>query len=249
MTAIAPPASGGVPTWPTTPPHAERSAVGSHAAAARPGRRGCRTPVGVEAGGSSAPPPRGCAHRWNVVDHGRQHGHVSDVGGGDRGGQRQPTAVAGQQARWSLVPGLPRSTGFAPTWSPPAWRARSWCPRWPATSPAGPAPPADPGPRGGAVEHAGLRPLGQAPAGRRRAAAKLPGREQPPWGGGAGHEHDRGEAGPVGDGTATAAVGRPWRNRQQRLDQCPQLVRHKVISEGCHRPDPGKPIPGSETTS
>jgi hypothetical protein len=81
------------------------------------------------------------------------------------------------------------------------------------------------------------------------AAAQLPGREQPPWGGGAGHEYDRGEAGPVGDGTATAAVGRPWRNRQQRLDQCPQLVRHKIISEGCHRLDPDKPIPGSETTS
>jgi hypothetical protein len=34
------------------------------------------------------------------------------------------------QTRWTLLPGLPRSTGFAPTWSPRAWPARSW----PATS-------------------------------------------------------------------------------------------------------------------
>jgi hypothetical protein len=33
------------------------------------------------------------------------------------------------QATCSLDPGLPRSTGLAPTWSPHAWRARSWCPR------------------------------------------------------------------------------------------------------------------------
>src|SRR5215216_2791525 len=58
------------------------------------------------------------------------------------------TAVSGSpppsQTRWSLLPGLPRSTGFAPTWSPHAWPARSWCPHSPATSPAGPAHPGGP---------------------------------------------------------------------------------------------------------
>jgi hypothetical protein len=54
------------------------------------------------------------------------------------------------QTRGSLLPGLPRSTGFAPTWSPHAWRARSWCPRSPATSPAGRARRAGRAPRGGA---------------------------------------------------------------------------------------------------
>jgi hypothetical protein len=42
------------------------------------------------------------------------------------------------QTRCSLLPGLPRSTGFAPTWSPHAWPARSSCPRSPGTSPTGP---------------------------------------------------------------------------------------------------------------
>jgi hypothetical protein len=85
------------------------------------------------------------------------------------------------------------------------------------------------------VEHARLGPLGQAtPAGRRRAAAEFAGREQPPGRGGAGHEHDRSEAGPVGNGTVSAAVRGTGRGRQQGLDQRPQLVGHKVISKGRH---------------
>jgi hypothetical protein len=50
--------------------------------------------VGVDLGGSTAPTTRGCTHRWDVIDHGRQHGHVRDVGGGDDRGQRQAAAVA-----------------------------------------------------------------------------------------------------------------------------------------------------------
>jgi len=48
-------------------------------------------------------------------------------------------------SRWYLDPDLPRSVGFGPVSSPPAWRARSSCPGWPGTSradccgPAGPA--------------------------------------------------------------------------------------------------------------
>jgi hypothetical protein len=41
-------------------------------------------------------------------------------------------------SRWYLEPDLPRSVGFGPVSSPPAWRARSSCPGWPATSQAGP---------------------------------------------------------------------------------------------------------------
>jgi hypothetical protein len=52
--------------------------------------------VGMDFGGSSAPPPRWRAHRRDGVDNGLQHGHVNDVGGGHRGGQRQPVAVADQ---------------------------------------------------------------------------------------------------------------------------------------------------------
>jgi hypothetical protein len=85
------------------------------------------------------------------------------------------------------------------------------------------------------VEHAGGSPLGEpAPAGRRRAAAKLWCRQQPPRGGGAGQVHDRGEAVAVGDGTVPAAVRWAWWGRQQGRDQRPQLVRHEVISQGCH---------------
>jgi hypothetical protein len=28
----------------------------------------------VDRAGSATPPPRGCAHRWDVVHHARQHG-------------------------------------------------------------------------------------------------------------------------------------------------------------------------------
>jgi hypothetical protein len=136
------------------------------------------------------------------------------------------------QTRWSLLPGLPRSTGFAPTWSPHAWRARSWCPHSPASSPADPPPPAGRGPGGGGHRTRRLGPLGEAPpAGRWRAAAELPGGQQPPGRGGTGHVHDRGEAVAVGDGTVPVAVRRAGRGWQQRFHQRPQLVRHEVVDE------------------
>jgi hypothetical protein len=148
------------------------------------------------------------------------------------------------QTRWSLLPGLPRSTGFAPTWSPHAWPARSSCPRSPATSPTGPPSPAGRGPEVEAVEHPSLGPLGQpTPAGRRRAAAKLAGGQQPPRDRGPGHEHDRSQAGPIRDGAVPVTVGRPRRDRQQGLDQRPQLVRHQLISEGVMARDPARPTP------
>jgi hypothetical protein len=149
------------------------------------------------------------------------------------------TAVSGSpppsQTRWSLLPGLPRSTGFAPTWSPalgPHTHGVHARPR-----------PVQPAALAQAVqdlqveliEDPGVGPLGEpAPTGRRRAAAQLSGGQQPPGGGGAGHEHDRGQAGPVGDGAMSATVGRARWGRQQGRHQRPQLVRYEVVSKGCH---------------
>jgi len=96
------------------------------------------------------------------------------------------------QTRWSLLPGLPRSTGFAPTWSPTLGAHAHGVH-------AGPRPVqlavlAQPVEdlEVELLEHPGTGPLGKAaPARRRRAAAQLPGGQQPPWGRGTGHEHDR----------------------------------------------------------
>jgi hypothetical protein len=83
-----------------------------------------RRPAGVRTGGMSA------TTAWNVVVVSLTLAAVT-------------TAVSGtppsSQTSCSLVPGLPRSTGFAPTWSPHAGPARSWGPRSPGSSPAGPA--------------------------------------------------------------------------------------------------------------
>jgi hypothetical protein len=98
------------------------------------------------------------------------------------------------QARWSLDPGLPRSTGFAPTWSPALGAHAHGVHARPR--------PVQPALLAQAVqhlevelvEHPSVGPLGQAaPAGRRRAAAKLPGWQQLPRGRGAGHVDDRSE--------------------------------------------------------
>jgi hypothetical protein len=154
------------------------------------------------------------------------------------------------QTRWSLLPGLPRSTGFAPTWSPHAWPARSWCPHWPATSPAGPARPTGPAPpdAAGRTRRPSSTPLGGASrslANRSRAR----GRAAVARGGGTGHEHDRGEAVAIRDGPAPAAVRRPRRGRQQGLHERPQLVRHQVINKTVMARDLAIPAPRSETPS
>jgi Bacterial protein of unknown function (DUF899) len=86
------------------------------------------------------------ANRWDVVQDRCEHGGVGDVGGGDGRGQRSPPPT---QTRWSLDPACPID-GICADMVPRVWRARSWCPRSSATSPARPARPADPGPPGGA---------------------------------------------------------------------------------------------------
>ena len=62
-------------------------------------------------------------------------------------GQRQPTTLADQV---QLAPGLATIDRICAHVVPRVWRARSWCPYSPATSPAAPAHPTDPGPPGGA---------------------------------------------------------------------------------------------------
>jgi hypothetical protein len=124
-------------------------------------------------------------------------------------------------ARWSLHPGLARSTGFAPVWSPPN-RAQ-------AKGVHGDPRPVERSGRAELVqqqplqsfEHPGPGPLGKPPpATRHTAAAELTDREQRPRGGGAGHEQDRSHAGPVRDGSRCAAAGVGWRGWQQGWMRC-----------------------------
>jgi hypothetical protein len=65
-------------------------------------------------------------------------------------------------------------------------------------------------------------------------AAELLGRQQVPWGGGAGHEHDRGQAVAVGDGAAPAAVGWAGWRWQQWFDDRPQVVGGELVDEAGH---------------
>jgi hypothetical protein len=112
----------------------------------------------------------------------------------------EPYVRAWSQAYRILLPGLPRSTGLAPTWSPTfgahAGRVHARARPVQAALLADPVEDAEVE----LLEHARLSPLGKAaPSGRRRAAAEFLGRQQAPGGGGAGHEHDRGEAVAVAD--------------------------------------------------
>ena len=65
--------------------------------------------------------------------------------------------------------------------------------------------------------------------------SQAPGRAAAATGGGAGHVDDRGQAVAVRNHTVPAAVGRPGRGWQQRLDDRPQPVRHQVVNENRHR--------------
>jgi hypothetical protein len=169
--------------------------------------------VGVELARPGAPPTRRRADRRDIVDDRLQHGHVRDVGGGDHRGQRLPGRVAGKV---DLGPGLATIDGICANVIPPRLARRlaeSTLARDQSSRPARPSrsrisrwscsnTPA-------LLEHAGVGPLVEPPPrGRWRAAAELVCWQEPPWGGGAGHEHDRGEAVAVGDGAGPAAPAR-----------------------------------------
>jgi hypothetical protein len=83
----------------------------------------------MELGWQLAPPTRGHPERRNVIDHSGQQRPVGRVGRGDRDRQGQAGGI-GQQVQ--LGPGLPRSTGLGPTWSPHGGPARPWCPHHPS---------------------------------------------------------------------------------------------------------------------
>jgi hypothetical protein len=50
----------------------------------------------MDLGRSAAPATRRAPHRRDIVEQRLEHRGVVDVGGGDHGGQRQPTTVADQ---------------------------------------------------------------------------------------------------------------------------------------------------------
>ena len=97
----------------------------------RPAVAGIVGLVSVERVRPASPPTQGAKHPRDVVEQRLQHRAVIDVGRGHHDGEREAAALTRDMELGSR---LARSTGLAPTWSPHAWRARSWCPRWPGTS-------------------------------------------------------------------------------------------------------------------
>jgi hypothetical protein len=149
------------------------------------------------------------------------------------------TAVSGSplpsQARWILDPGLPRSTGFAPTWSP-AFGAHTGRVHTRAR-PVQPARQTQP------VQHLQVELLEQArlgplvqppPCRRRRPAAKFLDWQEPPRGRGAGHVDDRGETAAIWNRSPPAAIPGARCGRQQGCDHPPEFVGNKVLSKGRH---------------
>ena len=116
--------------------------------------------VAMQLGGSLARAPESATRtldRRHRVQHGLQQHRVMGVGRRQADRQRDTAAVDQQVV---LGPGLRRSVGFGPVRPPPAWRARSTSPGWPATSRVDP--------RGRARRAAG----GATAATRRRAASR-----------------------------------------------------------------------------
>jgi hypothetical protein len=72
--------------------------------------------IGVNLGGSGAAPPRRRADRRDVGQQRCEHGGIGEVAAVTTAASGSPPP---SQTRCSLLPGLPRSTGFAPTHGPP----------------------------------------------------------------------------------------------------------------------------------
>src|SRR5215218_6191187 len=112
-----------------------------------PVRRTVVALVSVDRARPGASPPSRRTDRRNVIQDRLERVGVVDVGGGHRGRQRQPATVADQLEPASRLATIDWICAHL---VPHAWPARSGCPRWPATSPAGRARPAGRAPRGGA---------------------------------------------------------------------------------------------------
>jgi hypothetical protein len=113
--------------------------------------------VGVDLARSSAPLSRWRANRRDIVEDRVEHGGVVDVGGGHHRSQRQPATIAHQV---KLASRLATIDWICAHVVPRAWPARPWCPRSPATSPAGPARRGDPRPEGGVDQRRRRWPTG-----------------------------------------------------------------------------------------
>ena len=188
--------------------------------------------VSVQLAGSGPPPAGQGQHRRDIVQDRGEHGHVGDVGRRHDRGQRQPAPLAGEV---DLGPGMPRSTGFAPTWSP-AFGAHTGRVHTRAR-PVQPARQTKPVQhlQMELLEHPGHGPLVQpAPCRRRRPAAKFLDWQEPPRGQGAGHVDDRGETATIRNRSPSAAIPRARCDRQQGCDHPPQLLGNKVLSKGRH---------------
>jgi hypothetical protein len=147
-------------------------------------------------------------------------------------------------ARCSLVPCLPRSTGFAPVSAPFDRADAGGVDQDPLQVEAAGLAQFVQQHRLELLEHPCAGPLVQAaPAGGRAAAAQLLGGQQVPGGGGAGHKQQRGHAVAVGDMAGDAAAGaRRW-GRQPRLDTGPQLAGQESIHKAGHGRGPSHDQP------
>jgi hypothetical protein len=179
--------------------------------------------VGVDLVGSIAPSTPGRTDLGDVVQQGLEDcrsGVLAAVISSDSG---NPVPSA---ARWSLHPGLARST------SPRTARRlkESTVTRAQSSAPTAELVQQE---LLQSFEHPCPGPLGKPPpATRHTAAAELTDWEQRPWGGGAGHEQDRGHAGPVRDGSRCTAAGVGWRVATG-LDALPQRVGRQPVGQSC----------------
>jgi hypothetical protein len=215
---------------------------------AQPGTVGCAViaRVGVDLAGPGAPPGglrtagMSSTTAWNKVVSAMLVAVTTTVSG----------SPLPSQTRWSLLPGLPRSTGICAHMSPHAWRARSWRPHSPATSPAGPPRPAGPRPPGGARRTRRQRPTRASGARRSRAShSQAHVRAAAARGGGAGHVDDRGEAAAIGNGAVPAAVGGRGGAGSKGATIAHSSSGTRSSMRMVMARDPARPIQRSETTA
>src|SRR3712207_2768018 len=132
------------------------------------------------------------------------------------------------ETRWRLEPGLPRSVGFFPTFSPPFWPPRSPNRARPSTSDLVGLPQPVQQDSVQPAPHTRLLPVAQPPPARRTGpAAHLLGEHLPGYAR-LEHEDDAGESRPVRH-ARSAALGLGLLRRQQRFDDLPQLVGHQFF--------------------
>ena len=160
-------------------------------------------------GGAGAPPPRRCPDRRKVGHDGLEQVVSLTLAAVTTAARGSPPP---SQTRWSLVPGLPRSTDLRPR-GPPRLARTLMVSTLARSQSSRPCSPRRSDHQAELVEDAGVGPFGEARASRSPVSrSPTPGGQQPPGGGGAGQGQDRGQTRPVGDGAATAILTGSWRN-------------------------------------